>query len=405
MSNSFIIEYPKYPEYSKNETTENQIKKNFLFNEGDDNDNVYSYYHKFSKKMAEYLNLTQNLDLSPEFYSITSLSYYAEIYEEENKLLIVSFNNKQDFHYYNGFKNQIKKRKNDLNISVYKNIKLKNINKEIFIENFINNSLVSNLETKINRNFYREEGFLRKLCNKYDSLKSTILCENVNLSNLFDNFFINNEIKMEIKPCEDLFLDDIKEILTKLAFPDYESKKSNQINISNFSKLKYINNLYLLDILEYFNSILSDYNPINNINHRISNNNVINGILRKVKNIEKKNLNNKKQIEPISSIINNKLDENELINEIQKELEDKEYMLNIKKDNNNYYTHLFINNKKIGKENFKNVLKFLQKGYYKMFAWYINNDETLNYGINDVIKIVTTKENLTFYLNKKINIG
>ena len=405
MSNSFIIEYPKYPEYSKNETTENQIQNNFLFNEGDDNDNVYSYYHKFSKKMAEYLNLTQHLDLSPEFYSITSLSYYAEIYEEENKLLIVSFNNKQDFHYYNGFNNQIKKRKNDLNISVYKTITLKNINKEIFIENFINNSLVSNLETKINRNFYREEGYLRKLCNKYDSLKSTILCENVNLSNIFDNFFINNEIKMEIKPCEDLFLDDIKEILTKLAFPNYESKKSNQINLSNFSKLKYINNLYLLDILEYFNSVLSDYNPINNINYRISNKNVINGILRKAKNIEKKNLNNKKQIESFSSIINNKLDDNELINEIQKELEDKEYMFNIKKDNNNYYTHLFINNKKIGKDNFKNVLKFLQKGYYKMFAWYINNEETLNYKINDVIKIVTTKENLTFYLNKKINIG
>ena len=404
MSNSFIIEYPKYPEYSKNETTEKQIQKNFLFNEEDDNDNVYSYYHKFSKKMAEYLNLTQNLDLSPEFYSITSLSYYAEIYEEENKLLIVSFNNKQDFHYYNGFKNQIKKRNNDLNISVYKNIILKNINKQLFIENFINNSLVSNLETKINRNFYREEGYLRKLCNKYDSIKSTILCENENLSNIFDNFFINNEIKMEIKPCEDLFLDNIKEILTKLAFPDYESKKSNQIILSNFSKLKYINNLYLLDILEYFNSILSDYNPINNINHRISNNNVINGILRKAKNIEKKNLNNKKQIESFSSIINNKLDDNELINEIQKELEDKEYMFN-KKDNNNYYTHLFINNKKIGKENFKNVLKFLQKGYYKMFAWYINNEETLNYKINDVIKIVSTKENLTFYLNKKINIG
>ncbi len=405
MSNSFIIEYPKYPEYSKNETTENQIKKNFLFNEGDDNDNVYSYYHKFSKKMAEYLNLTQNLDLSPEFYSITSLSYYAEIYEEENKLLIVSFNNKQDFHYYNGFNNQIKKRKNDLNISVYKSIKLKNINKEIFIDNFINNSLVSNLETKINRNFYREEGYLRKLCNKYDSLKSTILCENVNLSNVFDNFFLNNEIKMEIKPCEYLLLDDIKEILTKLSFPDYESKKTNQINLSNFSKLKYINNLYLLDIIEYFNFILSDYNPINNINYRISNNNVINGILRKVKNIEKKNLNNKKVIEPNSSIINSKLDKNELINEIKKELEDKEYMFNNKKDNNYYYTHLFINNKKIGKENFKNVLKFLQKGNYKMFAWYINNDETLNYGINDVIKIVTTKENLTFYLNKKINIG
>ena len=50
MSNSFIIEYPKYPEYSKNETTEKQIQKNFLFNEEDDNDNVYSYYHKFSKK-------------------------------------------------------------------------------------------------------------------------------------------------------------------------------------------------------------------------------------------------------------------------------------------------------------------------------------------------------------------
>ena len=115
-------------------------------------------------------------------------------------------------------------------------------------------------------------------------------------------------------------------------------------------------------------------------------------------------MNNKKQIESFSSIINNKLDDNELINEIQKELEDKEYMFN-KKDNNNYYTHLFINNKKIGKENFKNVLKFLQKGYYKMFAWYINNEETLNYKINDVIKIITTKENLTFYLNKKINIG
>ena len=79
-------------------------------------------------------------------------------------------------------------------------------------------------------------------------------------------------------------------------------------------------------------------------------------------------------------------------------------MFNIKNDNiNNYYTHLFINNKKIGKENFKNVLKFLQKGNYKMFAWYINNEETLNYKINDVIKIITTKENLTFYLNKNVN--
>ena len=56
MSNSFIIEYPKYPEYSKNETTEKQIQKNFLFNEEDDNDNVYSYYHKFSfsHKMVDF---------------------------------------------------------------------------------------------------------------------------------------------------------------------------------------------------------------------------------------------------------------------------------------------------------------------------------------------------------------
>ena len=47
---------------------------------------------------------------------------------------------------------------------------------------------------------------------------------------------------MEIKPLDDLLLDDIKEILTKLVFPDYESEKTNQFNLSNFSK--YINNLY-----------------------------------------------------------------------------------------------------------------------------------------------------------------
>ena len=178
--------------------------------------------------------------------------------------------------------------------------------------------------------------------------------------------------------------------------------QKESINLSNFSK--YINNLYLLDILEYFNYILGDYNPINNINYRISNNNVINGIIRKAQNIEKKNLNIKNQINPISNNIYKKLDENELFNEIQKELEDKEHMFNIKNDNiNNYYTHLFINNKKIGKENFKNVLKFLQKGYYKMFAWYINIEETLKYGINNVIKIGTTEGNLTFYLNKNVN--
>ena len=399
MSKSFIIEYP---EYSNNQTTQNKIEKNFLLVE-EESENVYFYYQKFSKEMAEFLNYTQNLNLSPEFYSITSLSCYAEIYEEGNKLLISSINNKEDFHFYKGQK-QIKNGNiiEDLNITLYKSIKLKNFNKEIFTEKYINNPLYSNLETKINKNFYREERYLRKLSNNYDSLKSTILYNNVNLSNTFDNFFINKEIKMEIKPFDDLLLDNIKEIITKMVFPDYESEKSESINLSNFSK--YINNLYLLDILEYFNYILGDYNPINNINYRISNNNVINGIIRKAQNIEKKNLNIKNQINPISNNIYKKLDENELFNEIQKELEDKEHMFNIKNDNiNNYYTHLFINNKKIGKENFKNVLKFLQKGYYKMFAWYINIEETLKYGINNVIKIGTTEGNLTFYLNKNVN--
>ena len=37
---------------------------------------------------------------------------------------------------------------NDFNISLYKSIKLKNFNKTIFTENFINKPLVSNLETK-----------------------------------------------------------------------------------------------------------------------------------------------------------------------------------------------------------------------------------------------------------------
>jgi hypothetical protein len=189
-----------------------------------------------------------------------------------------------------------------------------------------------------------------------------------------------------------------------MAFPDYESEKANQINLSNFSK--YINNSYLLDVLNYFNYILSDYNPINNINHRISNNNVINRIIKKAQNIEKKNSKTKTQLNSISTNINNhKLDKKELFNEIQKELEDKEHMINMENEHiKNYYTHLFINNKKIGKENFKNVLKFLQKGYYKMFAWYINKDETEKYGINDIIKI-GSNGNLTFYLNKKVNNG
>ena len=301
---------------------------------------------------------------------------------------------------------------NDFNISLYKSIKLKNFNKTIFTENFINKPLVSNLETKINKEFYREEAYLKKLCNKYDSQKSTILCERNDLSKLFDNFFINDEIKMEIKPLDDLLLDDIKEILTKLVFPDYESEKTNQFNLSNFSK--YINNLYLLDVLEYFNYILSDYNPINNINYRVSNNNIINKIIRKAQYIEKKNLNIKNQTFN-TKIINSKLDKNELFNEIKKELEDREHMFKIKNNNNNInnnynhsknnYSHLFINNKKIGKENFNIVLKFLQKGNYKMFAWYINNEETLNYGINDVIKIGTTKGNLTFYLNKNVKVN
>ena len=77
MSKSFIIEYP---EYSNNQTTQNKIEKNFLLVE-EESENVYFYYQKFSKEMAEFLNYTQNLNLSPEFYSITSLSCYAEIYE------------------------------------------------------------------------------------------------------------------------------------------------------------------------------------------------------------------------------------------------------------------------------------------------------------------------------------
>ena len=394
--------------------TKNKIEENFLL-DGAETENVYSLYQQFSNNMVEYLNFTQNLNLSPDFYSINSHSYYAEIYEEENKLIIVSFNNKEDFSFYNG-NSKIQKKDNlmnDFNISLYKSIKLKNFNKTIFTENFINKSLVSNLETKINKEFFREEAFLKKLCYKYDSKKSKILCDKNDLSKLFDNFFINDEIKMEIKPLDDLLLDDIKEILTKLVFPDYESEKTNQFNLSNFSK--YINNLYLLDVLEYFNYILSDYNPINNINYRVSNNNVINKIIRKAQNIEKKNLNIKNQNNTINTKnLNSKIDKNELFYEIKKELEDREHMFKIKNNNSNLnnnnhnkinYTHLFINNKTIGKENFNLILKFLQKGNYKMFAWYINNEETLNYGINDVIKIGTTKSDLTFYLNKNVKVN
>ena len=282
-------------EYSNKKTTKKKIEENFLF-VGTESENVYSYYQKFSKKMTECLNYSQNLQLSPDFYSINSLSSYAEIYEEENRLLIVSINNKEDFSFYNGTQNKKKKENiiNDFNISLYKSIKLKNFNKQIFTENFIYNPLISNLETKINKNFYKEEGFLREINNKYDSFKSSILFKEEDLRNSFDNFFINEEIEMEIKPFDDLLLDDIKEILTKMAFPDYESEKANQINLSNFSK--YINNSYLLDVLNYFNYILSDYNPINNINHRISNNNVINRIIKKAQNIEKKNYKTKKQL-------------------------------------------------------------------------------------------------------------
>ena len=391
--------------------TKNKIEENFLL-DGAETENVYSLYQQFSNNMVEYLNFTQNLNLSPDFYSINSHSYYAEIYEEENKLIIVSFNNKEDFSFYNGQKKD-NLMNNDFNISLYKSIKLKNFNKTIFTENFINKSLVSNLETKINKEFFREEAFLKKLCNKYDSKKSKILCDKNDLSKLFDNFFINDEIKMEIKPLDDLLLDDIKEILTKLVFPDYESEKTNQFNLSNFSK--YINNLYLLDVLEYFNYILSDYNPINNVHYRVSNNNVINKIIRKAQNIEKKNLNIKNQNNTINTKnLNSKIDKNELFYEIKKELEDREHMFKIKNNNSNLnnnnhnkinYTHLFINNKTIGKENFNLILKFLQKGNYKMFAWYINNEETLNYGINDVIKIGTTKSDLTFYLNKNVKVN
>ena len=179
-------------EYSNKKTTKKKIEENFLF-VGTESENVYSYYQKFSKKMTECLNYTQNLQLSPDFYSINSLSSYAEIYEEENRLLIVSINNKEDFSFYNGTQNKKKKENiiNDFNISLYKSIKLKNFNKQIFTENFIYNPLISHLETKINKNFYKEEGFLREINNKYDSYKSSILFKEEDLRNSFDNFFIN----------------------------------------------------------------------------------------------------------------------------------------------------------------------------------------------------------------------
>ena len=89
----------------------------------------------FKKKWLYIFKFTQNLIfLSPYFYSIKSYSYYAEIYEEDNKLLIVSFNNKEDFFFIMVHKKFKKKYNfmNDFNISFYKSIKLKNFNKTIF---------------------------------------------------------------------------------------------------------------------------------------------------------------------------------------------------------------------------------------------------------------------------------
>ena len=337
---------------------------------------------------------------------------FCEIFLSQNNLLCIRQGKDSNTFFLNDYlhikTNQIK---------LNKQIDFNKLNKSIYEDVFVYHNIYGYLEMKTSKTMYMNESYVSHLKRKIDMMKSPLLYYPPINYNEYENYFINNTIDIELNDGYiDLVNDTLSDLLTELTVIS-ENDKSNNIQEDKINKtfndiIKHIDNIHLLNYLEYFYSLfmyretfLDDpYKQINKSN------------IRKIvlKYLCNKNSTNDDKKTKISISLNlNDDKENKLYNELKNELNqrEKEYENEINSSinsKNNKITYLYINTEQMKKENIFNLLSILSlnnnknkkrnqliknENLSKLFdinilAWTYDEQETIKtFQINNVVKL------------------
>ena len=207
------------------------------------------------------------------------------------------------------------------------------------------------------------------------------------------------EIVIEINNYNEYFYENIIQYFMYLI----NNANSNNLKFfdcqffSNFNEMiSQIENLYTLDLINYFNNI---FTPIKLFNCKYSFHHPL--LLFKQKDI-KNFLRN--EIYFNDKIINSQSEEN-LINDIKKYF-DEETTKEINKDIEitQNFSHFYIEGNHFSKDNMKKIISFLSKEKFTLFAWAFNKDETKKMGLgHNIIKVGNITNKIFFYLNSGKN--
>ena len=351
---------------------------------------IYSFFNTFVHRMKAMPKLLELIKTSPEEYSTLTPGSYGVIYAKDAEIKIKFSNKTENINeYISSMSNSIDENNH---LCLFKPLKLNFLKNKIYEDVFIKNTLPAYLETKQNKFIYKNEIYLKYILRKEEKIKKGVLIPD--LRN-YENFFIHDEIEVEITSINDILYENLSSSLTSLL--------KDTDNISILSSLNdiisHLDNFHLLFYLEYFIALFSlqvrlNDNPLVKIKKE--------NFKKVMQNIRKKK-NKKENIAPVEQNSEQSQETNELYIEIKTELEkkEKEINTNLKKQEINF---LYIDSKTMSKNEIEKIVKIINNFNCKMFAWYFDTEETQKFGIENCIQIgtISTIKDLHCYLIDKL---
>ena len=359
------------------------------FHSPPDNANmIYSFFSTFVHRMKSMPKLLELIKTPPDEYNTLTPSSYGVIYSKNSEMKIKLSNKTENINEY--ISSAVDE--SNLQLSLYKPLKLNLLKNKIFMDVFIKNTLPASLETKLNKYIYKDDIYLKYILQKEEKIKKGVLLPPLRG---YETFFIHDEIQVEITPINDIVYANLSSSLTSLIKDTDNISLLSSIN----DIISHLDNYHMLCYVEYFIAMFALQVKLNdNPLSRIRKEN-----FKKLMQSVRKKKNKKENIAPIEQNSEQSQETNELYIEIKTELEkkEKEINTNLQRTEINF---LYIDSKTMSKKEIEKIAKIIKKLNCKMFAWYFDTEETKKFGIENCIQIgtISTIKDLHCYLIDKL---
>ena len=359
------------------------------FHSPPDNANmIYSFFSTFVHRMKSMPKLLELIKTPPDEYNTLTPSSYGVIYSKNSEMKIKLSNKTENINEY--ISSAVDE--SNLQLSLYKPLKLNLLKNKIFMDVFIKNTLLASLETKLNKYIYKDDIYLKYILQKEEKIKKGVLLPPLRG---YETFFIHDEIQVEITPINDIVYANLSSSLTSLIKDTDNISLLSSIN----DIISHLDNYHMLCYVEYFIAMFALQVKLNdNPLSRIRKEN-----FKKLMQSVRKKKNKKENIAPIEQNSEQSQETNELYIEIKTELEkkEKEINTNLQRTEINF---LYIDSKTMSKKEIEKIAKIIKKLNCKMFAWYFDTEETKKFGIENCIQIgtISTIKDLHCYLIDKL---